>query len=117
MREYLLLIHEDVSAYENLSAEDMQRSIEAHVKWVEELVEKGHFKGGDPLGQTGKCIKGSDQMVTDGPYIESKEAISGYYFLFANSLEEATELAKGCPSLEMDNATLEIREVMKTEEG
>ena len=90
----------------------MQKAIEAHTEWVAKLMEQGHFKGGNPLMPQGKCIKGDGQLVTDGPYTELKEAVSGYYFLLANSLEEATEISKGCPSSTMYNATLEVREVI-----
>ena len=117
MKEYLLLIREDFSAYGNITPEEMQKSIEAHMKWVEKLVESGNFKGGEPLSPEGKVIKGSEMVITDGPFVELKESISGYYFLLANSLAEVMELAKGCPSLAMDNATLEVREVLQTEEN
>lgn len=114
MKEYLMLIREDLSTYGSMSPEEMQKDIEKHVKWVETLVANGNFKGGNPLSPTGKHIKSGSQLVTDGPYIELKEGISGYYFLLAPSLEEASEIAQGCPSLEI-GATLEIREIIQTE--
>lgn len=114
MKEFLLLIRENAS-YGQLSAEEMQADIEKHMTWVEGLIAKGNFKDGNPLDANGISIKGKDKIVTDGPYIESKECISGYYFLLANSLEEATEIAKGCPALELD-ATIELREIMATDE-
>jgi hypothetical protein len=115
MKEYLLLIREDFSSYGNITPEEMQQSIEAHMKWVEKLVEKGNFREGNPLSPTGKLIKGKEMIITDGPFIELKEGISGYYFILASSLAEVMEIAKGCPSLSMDNATLEVREVLQTE--
>lgn len=114
MKEFLLLIRENAS-YGQLSAEEMHADIEKHMAWVEDLIAKGNFKDGNPLDANGVSIKGKDKIVTDGPYIESKECISGYYFLLANSLEEATEIAKGCPALELD-ATIELREIMATDE-
>jgi hypothetical protein len=113
MKEYLMLIRENLEAYGKMTPQEMQKDIEKHVKWVEKLAKNGHFKGGNPLTPMGSHIKGKTKLVTDGPYIESKEAISGYYFLMANSLEEATEISKGCPSME-NAATLEIREVIQT---
>ncbi len=107
-----MLIREDLENYGNLTLQEMQDDIAKHVSWVEELIKNGNFKGGDPLDSTGKHIKGNDKIITDGPYIESKEVISGFYFLLANSLEEATEISKGCPSLST-GGTLEIREIMK----
>lgn len=111
MKEYIMLIRENLDNYGKMTPEEMQKDIEKHVQWVEELVKNGKFKGGNPLSPSGKHIK--NNMVTDGPYIELKESISGFYFLLANSLEEATEIAKGCPSLEI-GATLEIRDVIQT---
>ncbi len=114
MKEFLLLIREDAN-YGQLSIEEMQADIEKHMAWVETLIAKGHFKDGNPLEANGVHIKGKEKIVTDGPYIESKECISGYYFLLANSLEEATLIAKGCPSLEL-GAMIELREVMAHDE-
>jgi hypothetical protein len=111
MKEFLMLIRENLESYGKMTPEQMQKDIEKHVKWVEQLAAKGHFKGGNPLMPMGKYLKG--KVVTDGPYIESKEGISGYYFLLASSLEEAMQITKGCPSVEV-GATLEIREIIQT---
>lgn len=112
MKEFLMLIREDIATYGKMTPQEMQADIEQHVKWVEQLVAKGHFKNGNPLMPIGKHIKSKDKLVTDGPYIETKEGVSGYYFLLADSLEEASEIAKGCPSLA--HGSLEIREVIQT---
>lgn len=113
MKEYLMLIRENLEDYGKMTPEEMQKDIEKHIKWVEQLVKNGNFKGGNPLIPAGKYIKGKNKLVTDGPYIEVKEGVSGFYFLLANSLEEATKIAKGCPSLEV-GGTLEIREIIQT---
>lgn len=112
MKEFLLLIRENAD-YGDLSVEDMQADIQEHIKWVETLVENGNFKDGNPLDSTGATLK--DGITTDGPYVETKECVSGYYFLLANSLDEAKELAKGCPDLKR-GATLEIRRIINTDE-
>lgn len=114
MKEFLMLIRENVN-YGSLSAQEMQEDIEKHIKWVEDLVAKGHFRNGNPLDSHGALIEGNARVVTDGPFVESKECVSGFYFLLASSLEEATELAKGCPSLDL-GASVEIREVIQTDE-
>lgn len=113
MKEFLLLIRENLDTYGKMTPQQMQEDIAKHVKWVEGLVKNGNFKAGNPLMPMGNHIKGKDKVVTDGPYIELKEGVSGYYFLLANSLEEATEIAKGCPSLALDSK-VEVREVIQT---
>ncbi|WP_430612081.1 YciI family protein [Flavobacterium sp. JP2137] len=114
MKEFLLLIRENVN-YGSLSLQEMQDEIEKHLNWVEQLMEQGCFKGGNPLDSQGVSLKGKDRVLTDGPFVESKECISGFYFLMANSLEEATEIGKGCPALDF-GASIEIREVFQTED-
>lgn len=114
MKEFLLLIRENVN-YGSLSLQEMQEEIEKHLTWVEKLIEEGSFKGGNPLDAKGVSIKGRERIQTDGPFVESKECISGFYFLAADSLEEATEIGKGCPALDF-GATIEIREVFQTED-
>ena len=113
MKEYLMLIRENLESYGNMTPEEMQQDIEQHVQWVEQLIKNGNFKGGNPLVPVGNHIKGKNKIVTDGPYIELKEGVSGYYFLLADSLEEATEIAKGCPSLSV-GGIVEIREIIQT---
>lgn len=114
MKEFLMLIRENAD-YGQMSVDDMQADIQKHMEWVEELIAKGQFKGGNPLEGAGATISGIGRLVKDGPFIESKECISGYYFLLASSLEEAVAIAKGCPALEI-GANLEIREVIPTGE-
>ena len=113
MNEYLMLIRENLDNYGKMTPQEMQDDIAKHVKWVEELVKNGNFKGGNPLTPAGRHIS-KQKIVTDGPYIESKEGVSGYYFLLASSLEEATKIAEGCPSLNI-GGTVEIREIIQTE--
>lgn len=115
MKEFLLLIRENPENYSQMTPEQMQEDINNHIKWVEGLVEKGHFKAGNPLTPEGRKIAGVSRLVTDGPYIETKECVSGFYFLLADSLEQATEIAKGCPALDA-GGTLEIREVIESGE-
>ena len=59
-----------------------------------------------------KHIKGNTKLITDGPFIEAKELVSGFYMLAAKDFEEASELARGCPILRLGGA-VEVREVME----
>ncbi|HEY3929952.1 MAG TPA: YciI family protein [Candidatus Koribacter sp.] len=53
-------------------------------------------------------------IVTDGPYIETKETVGGYWMVRLNSKEEAVEWAKKCPM--QNNETIEIRQVHEFED-
>jgi hypothetical protein len=78
--------------------------------WMESLAAKDQFSGGQPLSQEGKVLKGRAKKLSDGPYVEAKEIVGGYLLIKANDLDEATEIAKGCPLFEHDGI-VEIREV------
>lgn len=110
MKKYMLILFEQDNMYAEFSPEDMQKEIGVHQQWIEEL--GAHYDSGEPLQHEAKAIHGKEKVVTDGPYIESKELVSGFYILNANSLEEATELAKGCPVLRL-GGNVEVREVMQ----
>lgn len=112
MKQFLLLIRENAD-YGHLSVEEMEADIKEHMEWVESLVANGNFKEGNPLESTGVTLKNG--VITDGPYVETKECISGYYVLLADSLAQATALAKDCPDFNR-GATLEVREIMDTNE-
>ncbi len=109
MNRYMLILFENKGVYANFSPEDMQKEIALHQDWIEELGD--HFESGDPLEPSAKTVTGKEKVVTDGPYIESKELVSGYYLIKADSLEEATELAKGCPVLRLGGSA-EVRKIM-----
>ncbi|MDN5205474.1 YciI family protein [Fulvivirgaceae bacterium BMA10] len=111
MRDFMLILREDFSAYEHMSPEELQKLVQSHMNWVQELSEKGHFKAGDGLSNEGKVLKGKNGMVTDGPHIEAKEGVGGYYLIQANDFEEAIEISKACPTLQYDG-TVEVRPIM-----
>ena len=81
------------------------------VSWMEGLAAKGHLKDrGQPLESEGKVVRGKG-AITDGPYPESKDLVSGYTLVAAKDLAQAAELARGCPILERDGL-VEVRPVM-----
>lgn len=114
MKKFILLLHDNFEKEKNYSPEEMQQLIQEHMGWIEKLSENGSFLGGDGLVPEGKLISGKEALVKDGPYIESKEIIGGYYLLQANSLAEATEIAKECPCHHWGGVT-EIRPIMDYE--
>ncbi len=80
--------------------------------WVERLAAQGKLPHAHPLGLGGRVVSGSPGgRVSDGPYAEAKEAIGGYFFLTVTGLDEATAIAKQCPSLAL-GMTVEVRPVV-----
>ena len=95
------------------SPEGMQKTMQKWMTWLSDLGAKGHIKDqGQPLDRTGKLVKGKQKTVTDGPFAEAKDVVGGYTLVLARDLDQAVELSKGCPILEVDGA-VEVRPVMK----
>src|SRR6201981_1611441 len=95
------------------SPEQMQQTMQKWMAWLKGLGEQGHIKDqGQPLERTGKLVKGKQKTVTDGPFAEAKDVVGGYPLIEAQNLEQAVELSKGCPILDVDGG-VEVRPVMK----
>jgi hypothetical protein len=107
--EYLFLFR-GTEWNKDLSPEQTQKAVGEFMAWFQRLSDKGIVKGGQPLTNEGKVVSGKKATVADGPFAEAKEAVGGYFLLQAASLDEATELAKGCPTLQY-GAIVEVREV------
>lgn len=98
-------------AYANMSPEQMQAELDKWNSWIGGIAAQGKLIGSDALEATGKIVTGSKKVVTDGPYVESKELVSGYLLLHADSEAEALEHSKGCPVFEIDGS-VEVRKLM-----
>jgi hypothetical protein len=92
-----------------LSRDEIQTTIDQFCAWLDRLVDKGKMKRGQRLRDEGKTIV-RQNVVTDGPFGETKEVIGGYWFILANNLDEATQIAKGNPCLDR-GLFLEIRPI------
>jgi hypothetical protein len=97
-----------------LSPGEIQQVMSRWTAWMEELSQQGKIKDANPLGRyEGRIVsRKKGQAGTDGPFVESKEAIGGYLLLQVNDLEEAVAIAKQCPALEY-GLEVEVRTVVK----
>ena len=112
MTQYMILIYEDEAQFQDMTPEQLQQLFEAH--------------GGSP-GRSGSsarpCWAGTrwsrrstattvrDDIVTDGPFAETKEVLGGYYLIDARDLDHALEIAKLCPA---PYGGVEVRPIMYT---
>jgi hypothetical protein len=110
MPDYLFLIRGCES--DKMSPEQMQQHLQKCMAWIDKTTREGTFKSSEPLDKAGKVIHGKKQVVTDGPYAESKDLVSGYVMVKAPSLAKATEMARSCPMAE-HAASVEIRELQE----
>jgi hypothetical protein len=116
MNHYLLLLRNHPESFHGLSPQEIQQVFAKYVKWRTELQEAGRLAGSNKLDDTsGRVLHGGaagEMRITDGPFVESKELIGGYFMVSANSYEEVLELCKDCPHLAF--GTVEVRLVQKT---
>ena len=113
MDKYMLLFRSGVpaeDAFQNLSPEDMQAEIQKWNEWIGGIAAQGKLVSSEALYPTGKVVNGSKHLITDGPFVESKEIVGGYLILHAAGLEEAIEAAKGCPIFE-NEGRVEVRQI------
>jgi hypothetical protein len=82
----------------DIPPEEIQKTIDQFYLWLARLVDEGKMKTGQRLGIEGKTVSGNG-FITDGPFGEAKEAVGGYWFILASSLEEAAKIAARNPCL------------------
>lgn len=83
----------------SLTADEIQNVIDRFYTWLDRLVDEGKMKRGQRLTYEGKTVARKN-VITDGPFGESKEVIGGYWFILAENLDEAAQIAAGNPCLE-----------------
>src|SRR5215475_5421219 len=115
MPQFMLISQDSMEIPEGfeITPEIIQGIIQKYNDWAESLQKSGHLVSLNKLREEpGKHITGvgASQVVTDGPYAETKEIIGGYWIITAANYDEAVKLASGCPSLEL-GSRVEIREV------
>ena len=93
--DYLLLSRGQWDA--DKSPHEIQGAIDAFYAWHARLVQEGRFKPGQRLATAARLV--TRQGVIDGPFAEAKEVIGGYWFIVADSLEDAATLAADNPCL------------------
>jgi len=112
MKEFMLIFRSDVTAERvQQSPEQMQAMLKPWQDWMGSLAAQNKLvNSGNRLGTDGLVIK-PNTIITNGPYVEIKEAIGGYITIRANSLEEAGELSKDCPILSV-GGNVEVRSIV-----
>jgi hypothetical protein len=111
MDEYLILMRLDLITKDaQPSPEQMQVYMKMYQDWVGGIAAQNKFVGGKGLSTEGKVIK-THNVITDGPYAETKESLAGYIMIKAKDFDDAVSIAKECPILQGDNS-VEVRKVI-----
>jgi hypothetical protein len=112
--QYMLLIYDDETRWASASEEDRGRIFEAYGAYTQELRDSGALVAGDPLQPTASAttvrVRDDEQLVTDGPFAETKEQLRGYYLVDVETLDEAVVWASKIPSARF--GSIEVRPLM-----
>jgi hypothetical protein len=115
MAQYMILIYENESAYASMTPETWQAGMQDHGRFAEQTVAQGgKILAGDALQPTTTATSIRGDVVTDGPFAETKEALGGYYLIEARDLDHALAIARLCPA---PYGGVEVRPVMDTSGG
>ena len=112
MEQFLLLFRDVEDMVSQTSPTEMQQHMNRWRAWMEELASKEQLLGGQPLAASGKLMSNKGNTVTDGPFAEGSEMVSGYLIIQAADINAAIELSKACPVFEL-NGNIEVRPIQK----
>lgn len=97
---------------DGLTPAEIQKTLDALKAWLDGVHRQHKVLGSEPLSREGRIVSGTKgAAVSDGPFVETKEVIGGYLLLATTSLEEATAVARACPTLHL-GISIEVRPVV-----
>ena len=111
MERFLFIIREDLNQLKLRNLEQRYEVMRDMDVWVKSLVKKGIYGGGDALRIEGGYVT-KDRVVSDGPFIEAKEGISGFITVEADDLAAAVSIAQTCPLVHSGQMAIEVRPLM-----
>jgi hypothetical protein len=112
--KYLLIIHDNPALMETLPKDELDAIMNAHEPFQAELKASGELVGfaalADPSNSRVVRVRDGVPAVTDGPFVEAKEYLAGFYVIDCDTPERAAEIAAKLN--ETKHVGIEIRPVM-----
>jgi len=119
--KFLLIMHVNPRIWEALTEEEREEVMSGHGEFIETIRASGELLGTTALADPGSSavvrVRDGAPVVTDGPYLEAKEYLGGYYLVDCASRERALELAAMIPDARVDGLGIEVRPVVFTAGG
>jgi hypothetical protein len=111
--QYIILIYENEAQSSARAPEEQKKLYGEYGDLTKAIRASGHFKAGDALQPTSTAttvrIRDGKQLVTDGPFAETREQLGGYYLIEAKDLDEARAIAARVPSVRY--GSIEVRPI------
>ena len=119
--KYVILMQVDPAVLEQLTEEQQQMIGDGHAAFLAATKESGEFIATQALGDPSrsKVVRGTGGVpeVTDGPFVEAKEFMGGFYLLDVEDEARAVELAMQIPDAAIPGLALEVRPVVFADLG
>ncbi len=114
--KYMLLIYHEEHEWHGQTEPEHRTIYQEYRELIQDLQSDGKYLAGDQL-QASKTassirVRNGKQMVTDGPFAETREQLGGFFMIEATDLDEARSIAARIPSAR--TGTIEIRPVVET---
>jgi hypothetical protein len=113
--KYLLIMQINPAVLDALTEEERNEIGAGHEAFMKTVTDSGEFILTQALADPAntKVVRGgATPAVTDGPFLEAKEFMGGFYLLDCETEERAVELAKLIPDTKFKGLAIEIRPVM-----
>ncbi|HJQ47246.1 MAG TPA: YciI family protein [Amycolatopsis sp.] len=114
--KYLLIMNVNPQILDALTEEERAAIGDGHGAFIDKIRESGELITtealGDPSTSAVVRVRDGAPVVTDGPYVESKEFLGGFYLVDVESRERALELASMIPDASIEGMGVEVRPVM-----
>jgi hypothetical protein len=107
--QYLALIYGDESHWGSLSPEEREKQMGEYMALSEAAVTRGGNELDSVATATTVRVRNDETLVTDGPFVESKEVLGGYYVFECDSIDEACSWAAKIPAAKY--GAIEVRPV------
>jgi len=109
MRSYVLILIEDEDRFAAMSEADRNALLARYRAWTAELRAAGRLRSADAVGGPGRVLRREGDRVVETEYAERRGMATCWFVVHAESLEEATAIARGCPGL-LQGETVVVRE-------
>ena len=112
MKEFAFIFRNVIDPAIQPSADQIKEVATSWMNWMGSIAAQNKLANpGNRLSTSQAKTLKSNNVITDGPYAEVKEFISGYFIVKTDNIEEAIELAKGCPIFKV-GGNVEIRAIV-----
>ena len=112
--KYLCLIYENEKNWETMPQSDAEAIMKGYFAFTEDIRKNGKYVAGEALQPTPTAttvrVRNGKISTTDGPFVETKEQLGGFYLIDAKDLNDAIQVAARIPSARL--GSIEVRPVV-----